>query len=74
MQASGSIRAMVLPSEIEILPMHEVGHRAALEILDGAIALPVHPVAQSVDHVIDDAEAVMHRGGADLHRARAAGR
>ena len=56
---------------VEVLPVRDIGHRLAAEILDPGIALAVHPVRQPVDHVVDDLEAVMHGGGADLHRAGA---
>ena len=36
-----------------------------------AKALLVHPIAQAVDHVFDDAEAVVHGRRADLHGAAA---
>jgi hypothetical protein len=35
------------------------------------IALLVHPVGQAGDHLLDDLEAIGHRGGADLHVAGA---
>src|SRR3954467_7707253 len=55
--------------DVEILPVGHVRHRPAAEILDRPVALGIHPVAEPGDHVIDDAEAVMHGCGADLHRA-----
>ena len=48
-----------------------LGTEQAAEIVDGAEAFLVHPVAEAVDHVLDDAVAVVHGGGADLHRAAA---
>ena len=48
-----------------------LGTREAAEIVDGAEAFLVHPVAEAVDHVFDDAVAVVHDGGADLHGAAA---
>src|SRR3546814_310125 len=57
--------------QIEILPVRNIGNRQALEIADPGIALFVHPAGQAVDHVVDDAEAVMHGRRADLHAAGA---
>ena len=59
--------------EIELLPTHIVGHGAAAEVADGAVALLVHPVRQAVDHVLDDLESLVHGGGTDLHGAGAHG-
>src|SRR6478736_5523851 len=57
--------------EVEVLPVGDLGNREAAEALDGGEALLVHPVAKAVDHVLHDAEAVVHGGGADLDCAAA---
>src|SRR3546814_11455026 len=57
--------------QIEILPVRNIGNRQALEIADPGIALFIHPAAEAVDHVVNDAEAVMHGRRANLHAAGA---
>ena len=57
--------------EIKIAPVLHIGHGAAAEILNGAIAVIVHVRRKAVGHVFDDAETVMHHRGADLHDRRA---
>ena len=57
--------------QIEELPVGDVADGVADEIVERAVALRIHPVRQPADHVVDDAETVMHGGGAHLHRARA---
>src|ERR1035438_2581338 len=58
-----------LEVEIQVLPLGDFGQGQAAEIVDGAEAFLIHPVAQAVDHVFHDAVAVAHGGRADLHRA-----
>ena len=53
--------------QVEVAPVLHVGYGAAAKIFDGAEAVRVHVLRKAVDHVFDDAEAVVHRGGADLH-------
>ena len=57
--------------QIQVLPLRDRGRREAAEIVDRAEAFFVHPVAQPVDHVFDDAEAVVHGRRAHLHRPAA---
>ena len=57
--------------EVEMLPLGHVGKREAAEIVDGVVALFCHPREQAVGHVFDDAVAVVHHRGADLHGAAA---
>src|SRR2546423_9074643 len=57
--------------EIEIFPLRDARQRAAANVGERAVAAFVHPVRQAVNQVFDDAEAVMHNGGADLQRPRA---
>src|SRR5262249_31800843 len=54
--------------EVEVLPLDDFGQRQPAEILDGSESLFVHPVAQTVDHVLHNAIAIMHGGGTNLHR------
>ena len=59
--------------QVEVAPILHVGHGAAAKILDGAIAMRVHVLREAVDHVLDDAETVVHGRGADLHGGGADG-
>src|SRR2546430_15051610 len=54
--------------EIEIFPLRDARQRAAANVGERAVAAFVHPVRQAVNQVFDDAEAVMHNGGAHLQR------
>jgi hypothetical protein len=53
--------------QVEMLPVRDRRQTASAEILDRGKALLVHPVAQPVDHVLHDPEAVVHRRRAHLH-------
>ena len=53
--------------QIEVAPIPHVRHGAAAEILDGAEAMIVHVLREAVDHILDDAESVVHGGGANLN-------
>ncbi len=55
--------------EIEILPIRDIAHGAAAEILDCAVTLLIHPARQAGYHFFDNLEAIGHGGSADLHRA-----
>src|ERR1035441_1294512 len=57
--------------QIEMLPLGDPGNGEAAEIFDCAEAFLVHPVGEAIDHVLHNAEAVVHGGGADLHGAAA---
>ena len=57
--------------EVEVLPLGDVGERAAAEVVEGVEAFAAHPGEEAVGHVFDDAIAVVHDGGADLHGAGA---
>src|SRR6185437_13419324 len=57
--------------EVQVLPLRDVGQRAAAEVVECAEVFAAHPCEQCVGHVFDDAIAVVHGRGADLHGARA---
>src|ERR1700722_19845264 len=59
--------------EIEIAPVAHVCHGAPAEIFDAAESVGVHVLRQTVNHVLHDTKAVMHRRGADLHGGGAQG-
>ncbi len=52
--------------EVEVAPVLDIGQGLADEVGTFLVALLVHPVRETVDHVLDDAVAVMHDRGADL--------
>ena len=54
-----------------MLPVGDIGQRPPDDVAQGAMAFFVEPVGEPVDQVVDDLEAVVHRRGADLHRAGA---
>src|SRR5258708_32786714 len=53
--------------EIQVLPVGDGRHGAALEVGDRPVAPSVHEVGEAVGKVLDDLEAVDHRGGSHLH-------
>ena len=57
--------------QVEVLPVGDVGHGPAAEVLDRGVALLVHPAGQPRLHFLDDAEAIGHGRRAHLHRAAA---
>ena len=57
--------------EIEILPIRDIRHSLADNLLNVGKALFVHIVGQTVDHVFDNLEAIGHGGWADLNIATA---
>src|SRR5690242_9000788 len=59
--------------EVQVAPIHDVGDSAAAEIFNGAETMIIHVGGEAVGHVLDDAEAIMHRRGADLNARRAEG-
>src|ERR1051326_2696678 len=46
--------------QIQVLPIGDLGQRETSKVIHRPKALLVHPVAEPVDHVLDDAEAVVH--------------
>src|SRR5579885_1012343 len=52
--------------EVEVLPLLNARKREAAKIIDARETFSAHPVGEAVGHVLDDAIAVMHDGGADL--------
>ena len=71
MQLSAMDAGDDLVVQIEMLPLGDLGDGEAAEIVEGGEAFLIHPIRQAIDHVFDDAEAVVHGGGADLHVAAA---
>ncbi len=57
----------VVVVDVEVFPMGEGGHALANEIGGGGETFFVHPVAHAFAQVFDDAEAMLHSGGANLH-------
>ena len=57
----------VVVVDVEVFPMGEGGHAFANEIGGGGETFFVHPVAHAFAQVFDDAEAMLHSGGANLH-------
>src|SRR5690606_6561499 len=57
--------------EAEVAAVAVARHRLADELLRRLHALLVEEVAEPLDHVLDDAVAVVHDRGAHLHRRRA---
>src|SRR3546814_19348558 len=56
---------------VEMLPIGHVGDGGGAEGVQRSVALAVHPVAEAVGHVLDDLEALVHGGRADLPLAGA---
>ncbi len=57
----------VVVVDVEVFPMGEGGHALANKIGGGGETFFVHPVAHTFAQVFDDAEAMLHSGGANLH-------
>ena len=57
----------VVVVDVEVFPMRECGYAFANEIVNGGKAFFIHPVAETFAKVFDDAEAMLHGGGANLH-------
>ena len=57
----------VVVVDVEVFPMGEGGHALANEIGGGGETFFVHPVAKPFAQVFDDAEAMLHGGGAHLY-------
>ena len=57
----------VVVVDVEVFPMGEGGHAFANEIGGGGETFFVHPVAHAFAQVFDDAEAMLHSGGANLY-------
>ncbi|MCY1308942.1 hypothetical protein D9M70_589880 [compost metagenome] len=53
--------------EVEVLPVGDIRHGAAGDVVEVAVTLGIHPVGKAGDHFLDNLEAVGHRRGADLH-------
>ena len=53
--------------QIQILPVHYIFCSHSTEVLDLLVSLFVHPMIQSLDHIFDDPETIVHDGGANLH-------
>ena len=52
--------------QIQIAPILHIGHGTSPKILDGAKSVVVHICGEAIDHVLYDAEAVVHRCGAQF--------
>ncbi len=61
----------VVVVDVEVFPMGEGGHALANKIGGGGKTFFVHPVAHAFAQVFDDAEAMLHSGGANLHTGAA---
>ena len=57
----------VVVVDVEVFPMGEGGHALANEIGGGGETFFVHPVAEPFAQVFDNAEAMLHGGGAHLY-------
>ena len=57
----------VVVVDVEVFPMGEGGHALANEIGGGGETFFVHPVAEPFAQVFDNAEAMLHGGGANLY-------
>ena len=57
----------VVVVDVEVFPMGEGGHALANKIGGGGETFFVHPVAKPFAQVFDDAEAMLHGGGANLY-------
>ena len=57
--------------EIEMLPVHHIGHRHADKIFKTGKALLVHPFAKPGNHLLDNAKPIGHHRCADLNICRA---
>src|SRR5258708_13983160 len=57
--------------QVELLPLANIGERQPAKIIDGREALLRHPPKQSILHVLDDAEPIVHRRCTYLHGATA---
>ena len=57
----------VVVVDVEVFPMGEGGHALANEIGGGGETFFVHPVAKPFAQVFDNAEAMLHGGGAYLY-------
>ena len=53
--------------EVEFTPFLERRHRGAAQLADAGEALVPQVLVEPVDQVFDDAETVVHHGGAHLH-------
>src|SRR5437763_1193321 len=57
--------------QIEMLPLSDLRQAEPAKVFDSSEALFIHPMGEAVNHVLNDAESVMHSGSADLHGAAA---
>src|SRR6185437_14906407 len=57
--------------EVEAAPVGDAVEGASAEVFDRGETLALHPLGELVLHAFDDAEAVVHRCGADLHGSAA---
>ena len=55
--------------EIQLVPVGNIANGFAAEIVQRAKSFIIHPVAQPIDHIVDDSEAEAHRCRANLHAA-----
>ena len=62
-----------LPVEVEVLPLLESVDRFAAQVGEGLHSLGVEVGVKAVVHVLHDAEAIVHDGGADLEGGGAEG-
>ena len=61
----------VVVVDVEVFPMGEGGHALANKISGGGETFFVHPVAEPFAQVFDNAEAMLHGGGAHLYAGAA---
>ena len=57
----------VVVVDVEVFPMGECGHAFADEIINGLKSFFVHIVVEAFAEVFNDAKAMLHSGGANLH-------
>ena len=57
--------------QVQVLPLRHLRQALAAKIVERCKSLLVHPVGEAVDHLLDDAVAVVHHRRAYLHRAAA---
>src|ERR1700733_12743737 len=60
-----------LEIQVQMIPVCDFGCAEPAKIFDAFEAFLAHPVLKAVDHILEDAIAVMHRRGTHLYRAAA---